>query len=121
MLYNCKNLKILDIRNFYFNNLDSESDLSNGWIFFISGCHKLNFVNMKYCPESNLKNYQNIISNIKLGAKFCSNSNLLLQKKLIIDLNGIIKCPGEKNSSFENCIYYHYYDEKEKNIYVLKI
>ena len=55
MLYNCKNLKILDIRNFYFNNIDSQNDLSNGWIFFISGCHKLNFVNMKYCTESNLK------------------------------------------------------------------
>ena len=41
------NLKILDIRNFYFNNLDSESDLSNGWLFFISGCPKLNYVNMK--------------------------------------------------------------------------
>ena len=82
MFYNCKNLKILDIRNFYFNNLDSESDLSNGWLFFISGCPKLNYVNMKY------------------------------SEKIIIDLNGIIKCPGEKN--FEGCIYYHYYDEKEK-------
>ena len=113
MFYNCKNLKILDIRNFYFNNLDSESDLSNGWIFFFFFFHKLNYVNMKYCTESNLKNYRNIISNIKLGAKFCLNSNLAPQiEKIIIDLNGIIKCPGEKN--FEGCIYYHYYDEKEK-------
>ena len=115
MFYNCKSLKILDISNFYFNNLDSNSDLSNGWLFFIYGCPKLNFVNMKYCTESNLKNYLNIISNIKPSAKFCLNSILVPQiEKLIIDSNGIIECPEEKNSSFENCIYYHYYNETEK-------
>ena len=77
---------------------------------------------MKYCTESNLKNYLNIISNIKSGAKFCLNSNLSPQiEKIIIDLNGIIKFPVEKNSSFENCIYYHYYDEKEKKYICMKI
>ena len=114
MFYNCKNLKVLDISNFDFNKLNGQDSLLTGWFFFIYGCTKLEYVNMKYSVESNTKNYQDMIGNIKYGTKFCLNSTLVPQiEEIIIELGGVIECPDE-NFSFENCLFYHYYIEYEK-------
>jgi len=84
MFYNCQSLKNLIITNYNFKNLDFNDELNNGWCFMLSSCSNLEYVSMENAIESSTKSYINIFGNIKIGSKFCTNSNGLSQIKELI-------------------------------------